>query len=340
MTLIFFLVSLVAKTLIGTNVQVAYGPDNLPIQYSTQTGEVIPNLSGPPQVAGYFIAQAATPTPEPKTIQLRTFPVLTVTPSPTPLYTPKPTSGSLTPTAPGAGAPVSGKQYCVDEAPGQTLIESCDDTTRCDVAHGGGGPSGSCGTVIGWEHVIIESLLTSVSSPYYNTLVSDLPSAITNTCSNTYTAQPASPLAYISTFNVIDSYNLAGFREFSRGIHAAADALTNAWKTTTGYSTATSTTGLTPGDAVLFSNPPHVGIVNTVEIDTNGNGDIWFLHTGAAYHLGKLIVFNWNVVESSTGDMNVVFGSHQFKGPDVTVGETVCYCDDSNPYICYQWKFQ
>jgi len=79
MSLIFFLVSMVAQALLGTNVQVAYGPDNLPIQYSTQTGEVIP------------VTAAPAPADEVKTIQLRTFPVVTVTPNPTFLLTPSPT---------------------------------------------------------------------------------------------------------------------------------------------------------------------------------------------------------------------------------------------------------
>lgn len=228
--------------------------------------------------------------------------------------------------------PSQGKQYCVDEAPGTVEIESCDDATRCDVAHGGGGPSGTCGTVIGWEHTIIDILLGSTNSKYNNRLSDNLSQAIQSSC---YTAGPYSP--YISTFNVIDSYNLAGFHEFSRGSHATATALVNAWKNTAGYTVSTSANGLTPGDVVLFASPPHVGIVNTVEIDTRGNGDIWFLHTGAAYYLGKLMVANWQVGASSTGDNNVLFGSHQSKGQDTTIGETVCYCGGG---ICYQWKFK
>ncbi len=85
---------------------------------------------------------------------------------------------------------------------------------------------------------------------------------------------------------------------------------------------------------MLFSSPPHVGIVNTVEVDANGNGSMWFLHTGAAYYLGKLFVANWAVVESSTGDIPIL-GSHTSKGPDVTRGSTICYCGS----ICYEWYF-
>ncbi|OGG00672.1 hypothetical protein A2153_05850 [Candidatus Gottesmanbacteria bacterium RBG_16_38_7b] len=238
---------------------------------------------------------------------------------------------TITPPVQIDSPPPQGKQYCVDEAPGTVEVESCDDSTRCDVAHGAGGPSGTCGTVIGWEHTIIEFLLGSTGK-YNNRLSDNLSQAIQSSC---YTALPYSP--YISTFNVIDSYNLAGFHEFSRGSQAAAAALVDAWRATSGYTVSSSANGLTSGDAVLFGNPAHVALVNTVEIDSRGNGDIWFLHTGATYYLGKLIVANWQVVASSTGDNNVLFGSHQSKGPNTTIGETVCYCGSDS--ICYQWKF-
>lgn len=260
------------------------------------------------------------------------FDFITATPGPT--ATPKTEMAADNPNTPipqTDAPPPATKQYCVDEAPGTVTIESCDDRTRCDIAHGAGGPQGSCGTVMGWEHTIIEFLLGSTGI-YNNRLSDNLSSAIQSSC---YTAAPYAP--YISTFNVIDSYNLAGFHEFSRGSHADATALANAWKGTASYTTSTTANGLTPGDGVLFSNPPHAAVVNTVEVDkTRGNGEIWFLHTGATYYLGKLIIANWQVVASSTGDNSVTFGSHQSKGPDSTIGETVCYCGN----ICYQWKFQ
>ena len=266
----------------------------------------------PSQKQGTFDFTNITPTP--------TSPVAPVQNAPPPVYTPPPTQD--------APPPVS-KQYCVDEEPGTVTVESCDDATRCDIAHGAGGPSGTCGTVIGWEHTIIELLLGSTGK-YNNKLSDNLSSAIQSSC---YNAGPHTP--YISTFNVIDSYNLAGFHEFNRGTHADAVALKTAWIQTAGYTTSTTANVLTPGDAVLFSNPPHVGIVNTVEIDTRGNGDVWFLHTGAAYYLGKLMTANWQVVASSTGDNNVTFGSQQSKGSDATTGETVCYCGS----VCYRWTF-
>lgn len=262
-----------------------------------------------------------------------TFDFTQVTPIPTqpPGTTPPP--GVTPPPPPSDNPPPASKQYCVDEAPKTVLIESCDDPTRCDIAHGAGGPSGDCGQVIGWEHTIIEFLLVATGK-YKDSyaLSKDLSSPIQSNC---YTAEPWSN--YISTFNVIDSYNLAGFNEFNRGAHADATALESSWKSNLNYTTSPNANGLTPGDVVFFSNPPHVGIVNTVEIDARGNGEIWFLHTGATYYLGKLIVFNWVVVESSTGDSKVLFGSNRSKGPDSTVGETVCYCDGGR--ICYQWKF-
>lgn len=277
---------------------------------------------------------ANTATDSARTPKLGTF-----TPPPTRTPTPSPLTGI--PSGPHLGPPLPtgyqpsvtpgsyAKQYCVDEAPKTVLIESCDDATRCDVAHGDGGPIGLCGTVISWEHAIIEFLLGSTQ----NKLTKDLSAPIQSSC---YTAAPYSP--YISTFNVIDAYNLAGLREFSRGTHASAVALDNAWRTTVGYTISLSAMGVAPGDVLLFSNPPHVAIVNTVEVPdrTRGNGEIWFLHTNTAYYLGKVIIANWVVVASSTGDNSVTFGSHQLKGADVTRGETVCYCESG---VCYRYVF-
>lgn len=283
----------------------------------------------------------------PKSLKLSTFypPTPTITPTfppgqptytPAPTYAPgqpTPTGGWSTPvpTIPGGGPPVSGAQYCVDEEPTSVMIEACDDETRCDIAHGNGGPSSTCGKVISWTHPIIESLLTITGSQYNRRLTDNFAAAIASSC---HTATPWQP--YISTFTVIDSYRLAGFPGFERGTHADTTALTNAWKSTAGYTTTTNVNGVTPGDAALFSNPPHAGIVNTVEVDANGNGSLWVLHSGAAYYLAKLFVANWAVVESSTGDTAVTFGSHTSKGPDDTHGSTICYCGS----ICYEWHFK
>lgn len=256
---------------------------------------------------------------------------------PTPSITPiggqsTPSLSTPVPTIPGGGPPVSTAQYCVDDEPTTVLIEACDDETRCDIAHGDGGPSGTCGRVIGWTHPIIESLLTNTGTQYDRRLTDNFVTAITSFC---HTAAPWQP--YISTFIVIDSYRLAGFSGFDRGTHADAAVLTNAWKSTAGYTTSTSVQGVTPGDAIFFGNPSHVGIVNTVEVDTNGNGSMWFLHTGASYYLGKLFVANWAIVESSTGDTAVIFGSNASKGADTTTGSTMCYCDGGT--TCYEWHF-
>lgn len=261
-----------------------------------------------------------------------TFEFTNVTPTPTQAAAPTQPAGitsTITPPPQQDNPPPPSEQYCVDEEPTSVLIEPCDDSTRCDIAHGAGGPRGSCGTVIGWEHKIMESMIGGTGK-YGRTLLKNLSTSIQSTC---YMATPYSN--YVSTLNVIDAYNLAGFHEFSRGSHANATALENAWRTTSGYTTSTTANGLTPGDVVLFSNPPHIGIVNTVEIDARGNGHVWFLHTGASYYLGKLIVANWTVRESSTGDTNPTFGSHQSKGADTTIGETVCYCGS----VCYRWCF-
>lgn len=285
------------------------------------------------QLGTFTCPQAPTSTPIPTELPTPTptySPLVTPTPTKNPnnvAYTPYPTLPGTTP-----GLTAQGKQYCVDEEPGTVHIESCDDATRCDIAHGGGGPGTvACGTVIGHEHSIIEFLLDTTNGKYFNSLSNNLSRAFQSTC---YTAAPVP--TYISTFNVIDTYSLAGLSGFSRTTHMDATALTASWSTTPGFTVSPTANGLTPGDAILFKGTPHVGIVNTVELDNRGNGDIWFLHTNAAYHLGKVMVANWVVVSSSTGDTNVNFGSHQSKGPDTTIGETICYCGGG---ICYQYRF-
>lgn len=280
-------------------------------------------------------------------------PIPTSTPTPTvitvgPTHTPFPPTNTPVPgqlantpppnqptVPPSQNPPAWSKQYCVDEDPQGVLIESCDDPTRCDVAHGNGGPTSTCGAVIGWEHTIIESMLNkkTASNPYWNSLSAGLTQAIQSNCSS---IAPVSP--YISTFNVIDAYNLAGFKGLSRTTHASAATLISAWSTTTGYSTLNTAQGVTPGDVMLFANPAHVALVNTVELDQRGDGSMWFLHTGGNYYLGKVIIAGWNVVASSTGDNSVKFGTvSPPKGTDTTTGNTTCYCDGGK--TCYNHIF-
>ena len=306
---------MVAQALLGTNVQVAYGPDNLPIQYSTQTGEVIPNLSGPPQVAGYFIAQAATPTPEPKTIQLRTFPVVTVTPTPTPQYTPVPTiPGSTPPIIPGNFS----KRYCVDDNPG-LIIEPCDDTSKCDQPHGIGGPNGLCGTVIDWEHKIMDALAQASDTAPWDILAT----SVSSDCS--YTA--AASTSYVSTFNVIDAYRLAGFAGLDRNTHVTGASIQSFFQSNSAagfrYITGTSMNGVGPG-WVMFFPSGHVAMVNHVEIDANGNGKMSFLHSGGGFYLGLGIIVNGNLVQTSADESVTGFGGHTTALPFSASGIAVC----------------
>ena len=279
-------------------------------------------------------------------------PIPTSTPRPTvattgPTHTPFPPTNTLAPgqptntlapnqptVPPTQNPPAWSKQYCVDEDPNGVLIESCDDPTRCDVAHGNGGPSKTCGNVIGWEHAIIDSILSKKdpSKPYWNNLSQDLTQGMQSNCAS---IAPVSP--YISTFNVIDAYRLAGFTEFSRATQASATALFSAWGSTAGYSILNTAQGVAPGDAMFFTNPAHVAMVNTVELDNRGDGSMWFLHTGGNYYLGKVIIAGWNVVASSTGDNAVKYGTAQPKGADATTGNTTCYCDGG--IVCYSHTF-
>ena len=102
---------------------------------------------------------------DPSSIKLRTLTIppisITITYPPTLMVTypdTTPSNGNYNP-PPGNGT----KQYCVDEEPASVTVESCDDSTRCDIAHGSGGPFGSCGSVISWEHKIIDQLLTTTA---------------------------------------------------------------------------------------------------------------------------------------------------------------------------------
>src|SRR3989344_1105465 len=109
-----------------------------------------------------------------------TFDFTNATPTPTQADLPTQPPGitiTVTPPPQEDSPPPATKQYCVDEEPGSVTVESCDDATRCDIAHGAGGPSGTCGTVIGWEHTIIELLLGSTGK-YNNKLSDNLSSAI------------------------------------------------------------------------------------------------------------------------------------------------------------------
>lgn len=239
-------------------------------------------------------------------------PIPTSTPTPTVPYTP-PTQTPIPPTRPAegrssyptlpAGQIVTPKiggalnpdapYYCIDDED----PDGCDDNTAFHVPKGAGGPSAMCGTVIEMGHQIVKSLPQELKG-----MRDRLNPAIANNCHNTGTYSGG----YISTFFIIDSHKLAGFPELSKTntAHIVGTNLLNWWKTApTPYSFA----AYTGGDQlkqnligkVMFINTPsgvHVGVVNNIEIyDTNGNGIISIIQSGARFYLDRFEIVGWQI---------------------------------------------
>lgn len=260
-----------------------------------------------------------TPTRTPTPIVL---PSGTLTPRPSaPTINPSilPTYAPPTPTPPGVFVPCQDrgpdKCYCIDDSgkfsdgtlkPGN---EPCDDASLIDVAKGDGGVTGPCGTVISWDQQIMESLQQGTGS--WNHM-----SGTFSGCG--YTAVPST--SYLSTFNVIDAYNLAGLHELSQAAHTSGVDMLSWWRSApaaaAGYyfidyngSIRTIIGGIMPGQSVFLGT--HVGIVNSVEVDANGNGWISMLHTNTPYWLGVLVVANWQLVNTPSNYTLVGFGGYQ-----------------------------
>jgi len=148
-----------------------------------------------------------------------------------------------------------------------------------------------------------------------NGLWSDMNYAVLN-CD--YAVPPTSP--YLSSYNIIDSYNLAGFKELSRTNYARVEDLQNWWKSSqaqaAGYRFYSYSTGslqtlipfLSSGYVVFLRS--HAGILNSIELDSRGNGWISILHSNTTYWLGVIIVANWNIVNTPGNFPVTGFGGH------------------------------
>ena len=229
-----------------------------------------------------------------------TFDFTNVTPSPTPK---QPISPNPPPNTPGplpTGGPVSPEApvYCIDDED----PEGCDDNTAFHVPKGIGGAAGSCGTIIEQAHKLVASLPQGLK---------DFRDSLNPAVSNCGYATGPYSNGYISTFFVIDAYNLAGLSELSKNnaSHVSGTNLLSWWQSQSSgykfipYSPAviqqygTGQQDLT--GCVMFlnlSSGVHVGIVNVLQlVNQNGDGVISILQSGARYFLDRFEVVGWDI---------------------------------------------
>jgi len=262
-------------------------------------------------------ADLVCPSPEPgkKTLQLGTCYLATPTPTQISVDTIIPTTASggimIPPVIPGGGikipitTPIIGGPnhsiltYCIDDQdPG-----GCNDNSSFLVPKGSGGIVGTCGTVIGQAHKLVESLPHAIDG------FRDSINPSVNNCgysSGTYSS------GYVSTYFIIDAYNLAGYKELSKSNpdNVSPASLLSWWKASPpGYTFipygptvlqqyAQGQKDLT--GCVLFFNLPsgniHAGIVNTLEVyNIHGDGILSILQSGTNYFLDRFMVTGWNI---------------------------------------------
>ena len=229
-----------------------------------------------------------------------TFDFTTVTPTQPPVPTqppqapaasgPLPTGGPVSPDAP---------VYCIDDED----PDGCDDNTAFHVPKGVGGPAGTCGTVMEQAHKLVNSL-----PQFLKGMRNSLNSAVTSSCAST---GPYSRPDYISTFFVIDAYNLAGFSDLSKSnpSHVSGANLLSWWQSQpAGYKFIPYSPAVIEQHAsgqqnltgcVMFlnlSSGVHVGIVNVLQlVNTNGDGVLSILQSGARFFIDRFEVVGWDI---------------------------------------------
>lgn len=272
------------------------------------------------------------PTPGYKESQQQgTFDLITPTPAPT-VYpgsstqqqgrngAPKSAGGPVVPgpLPTGGAAGPNDPFYCIDDED----PDGCDDQTAFHVPKGSGGTSGQCGTIMENAHKIVASLPQVLKG-----FRDSINPAISNDCHNTGTYSSG----YLSTFFVIDAFNLTGYKELSKtnASHVSGAGMLGWWKAQTGgylfipYTPtvlqmhASGQQDLT--GCVMFINMPsggvHVGIVNVLQL-VNGNGDgvLSILQSGARYFLDRFPVVGWDVKNTPLHQTQITgiagFGCH------------------------------
>ena len=275
------------------------------------------------KIGAYLFAQT------PRSVKLGTFaiplpnikqPLTPMPPSPTITLLPSVTPGqageiSVTPA-------VNEKDYyCLD----LTNPSSCDNDSSLRVVKGRGGVSGSCGYVIDQGHRLVASLYNQT-----NTIQDALNPSVNNCGYNTASYSSG----YISTFFVIDAYNLAGLPDMAKyNVYQAEGSQFLDWwqspqASSGGYiyipysptvlqQYADNPQQLT-GCAIFFNitDGVRVGLINRLEfVDTHGNGIISILQSEAISYIDRFEVVNWNVVNSSINQTQMQsiagFGCHQ-----------------------------
>lgn len=243
-----------------------------------------------------------------KSLKLGTFYFPTPTITPIPSITTVPARVTQRPKVIPNGT--GGKSYCIDDEGSVPGNEPCDDASKFDIQKGVGGVTGTCGTVIQWAQTIMEAIQQGT-----NRLWSQMNGTFTS-CG--YTTAPST--SYLSTYVVIDSYNLAGFHELTKANHTSAIDMQNWFRSpvaqAAGYrfipynggSIQPILSSISPGQVMFLGS--HVGIVNSIEVNTNGNGWVSLLHSNTSYWLGVIIVDQWNVINTPSNFPLTGFGGH------------------------------
>ena len=247
------------------------------------------------------------------------FPPVDVSPTKEPLeyVPPQNYSGLITggPVAPDA------PYYCIDDED----PEGCDDNTAFHVPKGVGGLQGSCGTVIEQAHKIVAALPRGLK---------DFRDSLNPAVSNCGYSTGIYSNGYISTYFVIDSFNLAGLNGLSKTdpSQVSGSRLLSWWQSPSaqsqGYSFIPYTTTVlskhSSGEqnltgCVMFlnlSSGVHVGLVNALElVNSHGDGIISILQSGARYFLDRFEVVGWDIKNTPLHQTQLSsvagFGCHQ-----------------------------
>ena len=268
------------------------------------------------------------------TLQLGTFRCPTTTPSPTPIPTVTPTRTptptgfvpTITPTGTiiAAGGPTVPPSSCDSVYSPETCICIDDeDADECDdppldpssrlVPRGSGGVAGaaSCNTTVVEQALNITDSLPRFSG--YKGIRDSLNPSVSSCGYSTGTYPPG---VYLSTYLVIDAYNLAGHHELSKTnpSHVDASAMFTWWQSPEAqaagyrfipYSTSViqqyGTGSLNLTGCVMFlnvSSGKHVGIVNNIgrnQFDQPGNDYLAILQSNASHWVDRFVVYQWDI---------------------------------------------
>lgn len=278
-------------------------------------------LAGCAIITAYFVMEysydiRSSAQVDPPSIKLRTFtPAPSQPPTTAPAIVVAQAAGPVPVTTPRIGGRTPGL-YCIDDED----PDMCDDNSSHLVPKGTGGAAGSCGTVIENTHKLVDAL-PQVMKGTRDSLTKN----VATSCGST---GPSS--GYISTYLVIDAYNLSGFGELSKTnpTHVSPSGLFGWWQTAgSGYEyipyspTVVQQFAVGQKDltgCVMFmktSSSYHIGIVNVLEVyNQNGDGVISILQSGTRMYIDRFPVSGWSIRNTSTNQTTTSgvagFGCH------------------------------